>query len=197
MIVAVDEIGNSGIDRAEGIAAEALDETLREAGESDWRAAGEATFEARFDKVAGKILMRARALVRLQTDCKRCLVAMPIELPFEFTVQFSSKPARVEVDARPSSEPKRLRDEVGTGASFDLSAPDEEFFDGKAIDTAEVFREQLLLNLPMGLVCRDDCKGLCPVCGEQLNQRECGCDRRPMDPRWEALRSIKLPPTDS
>lgn len=194
MIVAIDEIGKAGLGKTEVIGAGEIDDTLREAGEGDWKATGDGVFEASFERVAGKVLMKARALARLGTICKRCLMPLPVELPFEFTAQFVSAPPPSDLAPRPAGEPKKLLDEVGTGASFDLASADEELFDGRTIDTTGLFREQLLLNLPMGLVCREDCKGLCPICGEQLNQRECGCDRHPMDPRWEALRAIKLAP---
>lgn len=194
MIVAIEEIGRLGLSKTEVIGAEALNVSLREAGEVGWEALGEAVFEASFERVAGKVLMKARALVHLGTNCKRCLTPMKVDLPFEFTVHFVSAPAPLVAAEGPTSEPKKLFDEVGTGASFDLASADEELFDGRAIDTADLFREQLLLNLPMGLVCREDCQGLCPICGEQLNQRACDCERRPMDPRWEALRAIKIAP---
>jgi uncharacterized protein len=55
------------------------------------------------------------------------------------------------------------------------------------IDLDPVVREQLLLALPGYPVCREDCKGLCTVCGVNLNERDCGCDRHVPDPRWAAL----------
>ncbi len=194
MIVAIEEIGRSGLSRTQVLGADALNGCLREAGEIDWEATGEGVFEAAFEKLAGKVLMKARALVHLRTACKRCLSPLSVDLPFEFTAHFVNAPAPLDAAGQPAQEPKRLRDEVGTGASFDLASADDEPFDGRTIDTAELFREQLLLNLPMGLVCREDCKGLCPICGERLDKRACDCDRRPIDPRWEALRAIKLAP---
>ncbi|MDR0965827.1 MAG: DUF177 domain-containing protein [Myxococcales bacterium] len=195
MIVAIEEIGKSGLSRTEAIDAQALAAHLSEAGITEWRTTGDGVFEAVFDRLGNKVLMKARALVHLSTDCKRCLAPIPLELPFEFAVHFVSA-ASTSSAASPSAargEPRLMADEIGTGASFDLSSADEELFDGRTIDTEELFREHLLLNLPMmGLVCSEGCKGLCSVCGEQLNERECGCDRKPMDPRWEALRAIKL-----
>ena len=198
MIVTIDEIGQAGLSRTETIGADALDAWLSEAGEAAWSAAGTpAVFEAAFDKVGSKVLMKGRALAHLTTACRRCLEPVAVELPFEFAVSFVTLPSGTGGAADPSREPKKLLDEAGTGASFDLASADEEPFDGRTIDTAELLREQLLLNLPMGTVCREDCKGLCPVCGGALDERECGCERKPMDPRWEALRAIKLPKPSS
>ena len=76
--------------------------------------------------------------------------------------------------------------------SFDPRQAEEEVYSGKVIDLDPLVREQLVLSLPAYPVCREDCKGLCPVCGANLNERECGCDRHVPDPRWAGLKSIKL-----
>ena len=47
----------------------------------------------------------------------------------------------------------------------------------------------MLVSLPLRVLCREDCKGLCTVCGQDLNQRECGCERKPTDPRWAGAES--------
>jgi len=52
-------------------------------------------------------------------------------------------------------------------------------------------REQFYLALPMKPLCREDCKGLCPRCGEDLNVKGCGCVIETADPRWEALKTLK------
>lgn len=194
MIVTIEEIGKSGLSRTQSVGANTLNACLREAGVADWSASAEGVFDASFEKVGRKVLMKGRALVHLCTVCKRCLEPVPVDLHFEFMVNFVSASTGSSTSSASTSEPKQLLDEMGTGASFDLSSSEEEPFDGRTIDTEELFKEQLFLNLPMGLVCREECKGLCSICGEQLNERECGCDRRPLDPRWEALRAIKLEP---
>jgi len=49
----------------------------------------------------------------------------------------------------------------------------------------------LLLALPAKILCREDCAGLCPVCGADLNSTSCGCGGREPDPRWDALQKLK------
>jgi uncharacterized protein len=73
-----------------------------------------------------------------------------------------------------------------------LEDADEEWFDGKRIDLDPILREQVLLALPMSLLCAESCRGLCPVCGENLNLKDCRCERKVADPRWMALKDIKL-----
>ena len=54
-----------------------------------------------------------------------------------------------------------------------------------------VFAFALLLALPAYPVCQEACKGLCSVCGANLNERECSCDRRVPDPRWAGLEKLR------
>lgn len=65
-------------------------------------------------------------------------------------------------------------------------------FDGDVIDIAELVRDTLLAAQPLKLLCRPDCKGLCPVCGADRNDGECGCDRFVPDPRLAALRDFSV-----
>ena len=58
------------------------------------------------------------------------------------------------------------------------------------LDLDELLREDILLDLPTKFLCRDDCKGLCPKCGKDLNEGDCDCDRREIDPRLEILKSL-------
>ena len=87
----------------------------------------------------------------------------------------------VTVDAREVDQP---------GGGEELSSP---YLDEDQLDVAGWARDALALALPAQIVCSDDCKGLCPVCGENLNQA--GPEHRheaEPDPRWAALRELKL-----
>ena len=61
----------------------------------------------------------------------------------------------------------------------------------KAIDLTDLVRESLILDYPRYLKCSEDCKGLCPVCGCNLNEKDCGCLRQETDPRWAKLAELK------
>jgi uncharacterized protein len=65
------------------------------------------------------------------------------------------------------------------------------YYEGEGLELAEIVREQLLLAIPIKTVCREECKGLCPHCGKNLNSGECECAQGASDPRWEALKSLK------
>jgi uncharacterized protein len=55
----------------------------------------------------------------------------------------------------------------------------------------DAIREQVLLSVPLKVVCREDCKGLCPSCGKNRNTDPCSCARPFADPRWSALKEIR------
>ncbi len=72
------------------------------------------------------------------------------------------------------------------------SEDDGEFIlveDGR-LDLDGLLREDILLELPGKFLCREDCAGLCPKCGKNLNEGPCGCSQREIDPRWEALKGF-------
>ena len=71
---------------------------------------------------------------------------------------------------------------------------EEEFDKAEAvddvIDITELLRDELLAAQPMKNLCKEDCKGLCPVCGANLNEGECGCEKFIVDPRLAALKNF-------
>ncbi len=76
----------------------------------------------------------------------------------------------------------------------DLNAEDLEFslYDGEEVEVSPLLREQLLLALPTRPLCQEDCRGLCAQCGINLNLKSCSCSAPRLDPRLEALRSLKV-----
>jgi len=58
------------------------------------------------------------------------------------------------------------------------------------VDITPEIRETLLVDLPVRAICRENCKGICPRCGKNLNNVTCGCEPAPADPRWNALKSF-------
>lgn len=58
------------------------------------------------------------------------------------------------------------------------------------LELDEIVISDILLSLPQKNLCKSDCKGLCPVCGQNLNNDECSCDKRQIDPRLEILKQL-------
>ena len=67
------------------------------------------------------------------------------------------------------------------------------FYEGGGIELEDVLREQILLALPMQRICREDCKGICPACGQNRNQGPCNCKMEDAAGRWAALRNLEIP----
>jgi uncharacterized protein len=74
-----------------------------------------------------------------------------------------------------------------------ITAPETEigYYLKDSLALEDVLREQVLLSLPLRTLCKPDCKGLCPRCGENRNSQACSCDVGPSDPRWEALAGLR------
>jgi uncharacterized protein len=110
--------------------------------------------------------LRLRFAAALEGPCMRCL---------------ESAERVVNVDSREVDQP---------GADDELSSP---YVDGEDLDVAAWTRDALALALPSQILCRDDCLGLCAVCGENLNDAEPGhAHESEPDPRWAALRELKF-----
>ena len=104
----------------------------------------------------------AKCQTKLIMSCSRCLEDVPVDVQFDLEEIFSN-----------------------TG-----NEEEAETFAGEEIDLTSSIIRNLLLSLPMKVVCKEDCKGLCSICGSNLNQGDCGCDRTHIDPRFESLRSL-------
>ena len=63
-------------------------------------------------------------------------------------------------------------------------------FEGDTVDLTDIVVDNILLSLPMKALCREDCKGLCPQCGCNLNIKECNCSQKNVDPRFSVLKDL-------
>lgn len=127
------------------------------------------------------IYLSGKIKTEFKLQCSRCLE------PFQFPVDSELKAHFV-----PREE---LDKETGTEhPEVELSASDIEieYYDDERVDIKQPVHDQILLALPFVPVCGEDCKGLCPECGNNLNKGPCGCAKDgPVDPRLEVLRSLK------
>jgi len=187
MRVNIDEIKEGGLLRAWDLGREAVDELVRSDG-AGYRAKGSLHVEGRLQRLERRVLFQARARAVLSAPCGRCLAPVDVEVPVDFQLTF------VPVEERALEEPSRTRGEhpaARVAGSFEPDDVNEERYSGKTIDLDPVVREQFLLALPGYPVCQESCKGLCSVCGANLNQGDCGCNRHVPDPRWAGLEKLK------
>lgn len=109
----------------------------------------------------GEIRIRGHLKTRLRAQCDRCLIPIEIPLDRDFDVIYR---ANAEFERGGEEEIEVPRDELEVG-----------FFSGEGVELSEILAEQVILSVPMKVVCREDCKGLCPVCGADWNQVTCQC----------------------
>ncbi len=186
MRVNIDEIKEGGLRRAWDVPREQVDAYV--AGDrAGYRARGPAHLEAKLDKIERRVRVEAHGKAELTAACGRCLTPVAVDVPVDIDLTL------VPADEYGSAGEETKDTSTGPASgSFEPEKADEEAYTGKAIDLDPIVREQLLLSIPSYPVCKESCKGLCPVCGANLNDRECGCDRHVPDPRWAALKNLKL-----
>ena len=118
--------------------------------------------------------VNGRVESRVQVECDRCL--KPVELAVD---------SRFKLEYVTADEYKTQQDAELTIEDLDLNV-----FDGEVIDIDALVAEELLLAAPDHLLCKEDCKGICPVCGSDRNAADCGCDTSEVDPRWAGLKEL-------
>jgi uncharacterized protein len=189
MLVRIEEIGEEGLELSEPITLELLQDMLAHAGEETaYRPLRGTLLKASLRRVSGGVLLRGELRADVVSPCKRCLAEVSASLPVSFTLNLVAREL-LEQKGAPGEEDDETAERAG---SFRLDDADCETFDGKTIDLDPILREQVLLALPMNVLCNEGCLGLCPVCGQNLNEKQCGCEREIVDPRWMALKKVKL-----
>ena len=131
--------------------------------------------ELEVQKAGGdKFRLVGRARTVLEVQCSRCLE--PYRIPIDSTFDLSYVPQ--SENAGPGEH--EIQDD-------DLSTS---YYRGETIDLGELLREQFYLVLPMKPLCSEDCKGLCPQCGTNLNRGTCDCKPTWEDPRLAGLKAL-------
>lgn len=124
-------------------------------------------------KSDSEVIVTGRLTAELELQCSRCL--KDFRRPLDVPVNVVYHPIEEFADER-----HELRDK-----EMDMG-----FYRGEEIDLEELVREQVLLNMQMKPLCSENCKGICPNCGTDLNAGDCRCDVRQTDPRLEVLKKL-------
>ena len=127
---------------------------------------------------SGEIRVRGKLAVTMQCDCNRCLE--PARFPLE---------SRFDLFYRPAEDAAAAED---AEVEIDPGEAEIGFYEGDGLDLKDVLREHVLLAMPMQRVCRAECQGICPVCGQNRNLINCGCEAKLVDDRWSALKKVQL-----
>ena len=111
----------------------------------------------------------------IEIRCARCVEPVPTKIGGDFDLLYRPLGVDAGHDERSISEAET---EIG-------------YYTGKGIHLEDVLREQILLALPVKVVCSEGCRGICAGCGRNLNVESCICEEQPPDQRWAALADIK------
>ena len=141
----------------------------------EFRVIAPVALKAEIRKDGGVVRLTGHLATILEFECGRCLDHFPVPLAVDLDVRFSP----VTPDAGGGER------EV---ASEDLETST---YQDDVLDLGAIMREQFQLAMPMKPLCRDDCKGLCPVCGINRNRETCACRAVWVDPRLAALEKLK------
>lgn len=114
----------------------------------------------------GRVRVAGEAEVVLKMQCSRCLKDVEQEIKLSFVQDVVSPEVPLE------------------------EADDQTFMEGYNLNVESLLGNEILMNLPTKVLCRPDCKGICRVCGKDLNLGECGCDTFVPDPRMAAIKDI-------
>ncbi len=115
-----------------------------------------------------QLLISGNTTLDVVIPCDRCLTDTNLSIPIEIEREFSLADGHVVFP----------EDEENT------SLVEHE------LDVDRLIYDEILVNWPTKVLCKDDCKGICPVCGQNLNQQDCGCDRQVIDPRMAKFQDI-------
>ena len=118
--------------------------------------------------------LSGRARTRLEVECSRCVEQFEVPVDAAFELRYV-----------PQSE-NAGEGEVEVGEEDLVTA----FYRDGMVDLIDLLREQFVLALPMKPLCSDDCRGLCPECGTNLNKTPCDCAPKWEDPRLAPLKSL-------
>jgi uncharacterized protein len=119
--------------------------------------------------------LAGRVTTTLELACSRCLEPLTVPVDATFDLRYERRPE--------------------TSSAAEREVHDEDFstayYDNETLDLGQLMLEQFHLAAPMKPLCREACQGLCPHCGANLNRGACGCVAQWVDPRLEALRSLR------
>ncbi|HET6976972.1 MAG TPA: DUF177 domain-containing protein [Pyrinomonadaceae bacterium] len=135
---------------------------------------GAATVSGKIRRAGNEVFVNGHVDTQARVECDRCL--QPVEIPVntDFALDYIT-----------GSEY-----EAGQVAELTEAEMSVAVFDGYAIDVDEIVKEQVLLTVPTRMLCREDCKGICPECGADRNTGNCSCTTNDIDPRWAALKNL-------
>lgn len=182
LVVTLAEISEQGITRQYRLDPHDLPEVNAWEETGDLKLNAPVFIEVRIFRTSHFIEVQGELTTTISTSCGRCLKALNQNLCESFSLTFTNEPFVIHEEGEAGEEGIELSaDELGLIA-----------FEGDSIDLLEAFADQLYLALPLRPLCSQECKGLCPQCGIDLNNRECGCRSPDFNNKFSALKNLKI-----
>lgn len=126
-------------------------------------------FRIKISNNAGKsIRIDTGGDIHFTVPCDRCLKDCDVAIDLEFEKEFGLENDRLVIE--------------------DLDEPG--YIEGLNLNTDQLVYDEILVNWPMKVLCKEDCKGICNKCGKNLNEGTCDCDRTVVDPRMAAIQDV-------
>ena len=178
MLIEIDELERHPIDFEENFLPGRIDlgADLRQRGPVRARGRAQLVEEHHWKhRLIQDIRLKGALSASLEIACARCLAPVVQEVEREFDLLY--RPLGADAGQQ----------EI----SFSAAEAEIGYYQGTGLLLEDVLREQVLLALPLKAICRQDCKGLCPQCGADLNLAPCSCQQPVGDPRWSALKEFR------
>lgn len=173
MKIALSGIPEDGIQRTFSIDEQSFEKLFLEAPRGF--SLREAQVVCSISRVGERVYIKGELNAALIVECSRCLSLMVAKTADAFAYIFVPAPKHWESETELSAEEM-----------------DEVFYDGDTINLAEVVVEQINLLVPLRALCRDDCQGLCPICGKNKNEGSCSCEAPLGKEGFVALKGLKI-----
>lgn len=139
--------------------------SIPEGTEDNFKALSDIEVVGEIVNIGGRLELTAEGRTKIERVCDRCLETYVVDYTF------------------PIEEMMKKAD----GQEQENENVDISYIDGNSIDLTEIVCTALYVNLPSKALCNEECKGLCSVCGKNLNNGECSCEKEQTDPRFDIL----------
>ena len=178
MRIHMDQIGEDGLKINTTSPAEAFPALLEAAREEGLSFPAPIGMDLLVQRISSFVEVSGQLSATVRIPCARCLAPYDHALSVDFTATYTDvPPADEETDEEVELSPDLM---------------DLFYFRGTELDIHEAVQEQILLSLPLQPLCREDCKGLCPRCGTDLNLGSCQCAGKTENSSFAALKHLKL-----
>lgn len=180
-----DEVGEKGLKATWSDDAAHFDELLALADSGVCRFMVPVRADIQASLLAGLVDVTGRVSTSITLACSRCLEGyrLNIDTPFQLTFTRETADAIADVDAG-----EEVEEEIELSTEELGLIPVE----GDVVRLRSLIAEQIILEIPARGLCSDGCRGLCPHCGRNLNDEECGCREPVFDTRFAALAKLKV-----